>query len=207
MNKTLIYQASVKDVQQIVEVHLKSFPGFFLTYLGYGFLSVFYSASINDKTSIAYVAEDNNKIIGFVLGTKEPKGYYSRLLKQNWGRFGLASIWPLIKRPSIAPRLLRAYKMPSINKDYSDNVKLMSLAVTPDAQGRGIGKELVKAFIKGSLKHGASLIYLTTDKEDNEYVNRFYLSQGFLCDNSYVTPEGRKMNIYIFDLHKVISSR
>jgi len=41
---------------------------------------------------------------------------------------------------------------------------------------------------------------LTTDRDNNDKINRFYLSLGFACERTFVTPEGRTMNEYVIDL-------
>jgi hypothetical protein len=53
----------------MVEVHLQSFPHFFLTFLGSAFLAQLYSGIIADPSGIALVAEKDGQIVGFVAGT------------------------------------------------------------------------------------------------------------------------------------------
>ena len=113
--QTTIRSARESDAASMVDVHMKSFPGFFLTFLGDAFLRELYAATISDQAGIAFVAEENSRVVGFVTGTDEPAGFYRRLLRQRWWRFGRASVWPFIRRPSIAPRLLRAFKKPQQN--------------------------------------------------------------------------------------------
>ncbi len=76
----------------------------------------------------------------------------------------------------------------------------MSIAVSPDAEGKGIGGLLVKAFCAEMGKRGAPTVCLTTDKENNDRTNRFYQKQGFHLSRSFVTPEGRAMYEYVLDL-------
>ena len=76
----------------------------------------------------------------------------------------------------------------------------MSIAVEPTYQGQGIGKELVRAFLEEAKMRGLKYVNLTTDAVDNERVNHFYQKLGFQVHRSCVTPEGRKMNEYIFRL-------
>jgi hypothetical protein len=60
-----------KDIDQVVVVHIKSFQGFFLTFLGAPFLKAFYSFIRSERKSISIVAESlqDHKIIGFVVGS------------------------------------------------------------------------------------------------------------------------------------------
>ncbi|MGB0383216.1 MAG: GNAT family N-acetyltransferase [Ardenticatenaceae bacterium] len=190
----------IKDVNKMVKVHLSSFSGFFLTFLGPAFLHELYTAIITDSSGIGHVYEDHNEIQGFVIGTGQPSGFYRRLLHQRWWRFGLASIKAVLKKPSIIPRLLRAVRMPQQAAFRSHIGTLMSIAVLPDAQGKGIGQALVQKFLQEAKQRGLTQVNLTTDRLDNDAVNSFYQKLGFSCIRHFVTPEGREMNEYIIDL-------
>jgi ribosomal protein S18 acetylase RimI-like enzyme len=76
----------------------------------------------------------------------------------------------------------------------------MSIAVNPDEQSRGVGKELVKGFLEEAKKRGLHQVDLTTDAIGNEAVNHFYQSLGFELERTYTTPDGRVMNEYLFNL-------
>lgn len=188
------------DVPAVVQVHIKGFPGFFLTFLGSAFLRELYMATLTDHDGIGFVAEDGKKICGFVSGTAQPGGFYRRLLRQRWWRFALASIRPALKHPTIIPRLLRAFSMPEQVTQQQGRCTLMSLAVLPEMQGKGIGQGLVQAFMDEAKKRGVRYVDLTTDQDANESTNRFYQKIGFVCTRTYVTPEGRPMNEYLIDL-------
>jgi ribosomal protein S18 acetylase RimI-like enzyme len=190
----------VEDVPTTVRIHMASFANFFLTFLGPAFLKQLYTGTLNDPSGIAIVAEIDNKICGFVTGTATPSGFYSRLIKHRWWRFGMACVVPAILRPTVVPRLLRAFKKPNQTADKKRCGTLMSLAVAPEFQGKKVGKALVTAFLRESKNKGLHQVDLTTDRSDNEGVNRFYEELGFYCEQTYTTPEGRMMNIYVVDL-------
>ena len=199
-DETRIRSASPKDVSAIVGVHLRSFEGFFLTFLGPAFLHQLYSAILADPSGIAFVLEDEQGICGFVAGTGQPSGFYRRLLRQRWWRFALASVAPVFKRPSVIPRLLRAFSMPRQVAQEEGRGTLMSIAVLPEAQGKGVGKALVHAFLKEAARRGLRQVDLTTDRDNNEATNHFYQSLGFIFERTFTTPEGRAMNEYVISL-------
>lgn len=188
------------DVLAVVQVHQQSFTGFFLTFLGPAFLRELYSSTLNDPSGISYVVEQENKIIGFVVGTEQPSGFYRRLLLQHWWKFAIASLLPLLRRPIILPRLLRAFYAPATATQISKRGTLMSIAVLPGRQGNGVGRILVGEFLKESMRRGLHQVDLTTDRDDNEAANRFYQKLGFVRTNFFITPEGRNMNEYVIDL-------
>jgi len=191
---------NVNDVNAVVKVHLSSFQGFFLTFLGRQFLSELYAGIVVDSTGIAFVYREEDRVLGFIAGTSQPAGFYSRLLNRRWWRFALASLMPILKNPLIIPRLLRAFRKPQDVSNQPDTGTLMSIAVTPEAQGRGLGQVLVKAFLEEAADRGLKHVDLTTDKNNNDSVNQFYQRMGFQCSRTFVTSEGREMNEYVIDL-------
>jgi GNAT superfamily N-acetyltransferase len=191
----------VQDVGEVVMIHQRAFPTFFLSFLGPGFLFELYSAVASDVARIAFVSHRAGELVGFVAGTVEPASFYRRLLRRRWWRFVVASLWPALRRPSTVPRLLRALRKPSESCKRVDHAELMSVAVSPKAQGTGVGKLLVEAFVAEARRRNAKAVYLTTDGVGNEAANVFYRRLGFHCSRTFLTPEGRSMNEYeiIFD--------
>lgn len=188
------------DLHQVVEVHLKSFQGFFLTFLGARFLRELYGNIQKDSKGILFVAESQGRIEGFIAGVEEQSGFYQRLVKKRQWAFSVAALGALIKRPSIAPRLIRALRRPAESKQASAEACLMSIAVRPESEGREIGRRLVQQFCRELASRGAHAVCLTTDKDKNDVVNHFYEKLGFRLVRSYKTPEGRLMSEYYLSL-------
>lgn len=195
-----IRQMLYTDVASVVKVHAESFPNFFLTFLGRSFLCELYSAILADQDGISFVATNGREVSGFVAGTGQPAGFYRRLLHQRWWRFAFVAIPSILKRPTIVPRLLRAFAIPEQVTHEDRRGTLMSIAVLPGCQGSGIGHMLVAAFLKAAINRGLRQVGLTTDRLNNEAANRFYQSLGFVCERTYITPEGRSMNEYVIEL-------
>ena len=188
------------DLERVVNIHLMAFQGFFLSVLGHRFLVELYSGILEDTSGIFFLYECDNVVQGFVAGTDSPAGFYSRLVGQRWWRFALAAILPVLKRPSIIPRLLRAFSRGSAEDVHGNCATLMSIAVAPEAQGQGIGHALVQAFVREAARRGLAQVNLTTDKLDNDNTNYFYQRLGFMLHQTFTTPEGREMNEYVIDL-------
>lgn len=191
---------TANDLETTVEVHLRSFEGFFLASLGGPFLKEFYRAMQLDDSTIALVSERDGSIVGFVVGTLRPDGLYKRALSRSWFRLLRAAIVPVIRKPGTALRLLRRLFVAHQFTYEEGEALLLSLAVLPSEQGRGIGHQLVAAFLEEAKKRGAASISLTTDKLGNDSVNQFYLRSGFQRRQAFVTPEGREMNEYFLGI-------
>jgi ribosomal protein S18 acetylase RimI-like enzyme len=199
--ETLIKEMEEGQISSVVAVHLESFQGFFLSFLGPAFLRELYSSMLEDKDGICLVALDHDKVVGFVAGTTRSSGVYSRLLRQRLIRFCAAAVPAVLKRPSILPRLFRGITDPH-GEPASDLNRgtLMSIAVLPAEQGKGIGQKLVGAFLEKVSLEGIGQVDLTTDKENNEDANLFYRQLGFRMERTFTTREGRVMNQYLIDL-------
>jgi len=192
------------DVESVTYIHLSSFAGFFLSFMGLHFLREFYKTILLDESGIALVSAQAGGISGFAVGTTEPDGFYKRTILRNWHRFLLASVNPVVKKPQTALRLSRRLFMTTQSNYPENEALLLSIAVHPSKQGAGIGKQLIESFSKEAKNRGATSISLTTDKLNNDMTNQFYIRCGFACARSFITSEGRQMNEYrkyfIFDI-------
>lgn len=185
----------------VVDIHMASFPGFFLSALGRRFLSLYYHGIVRSADGIGLISVSENAVSGFVTGFVNPKGFYRKLLKSDWFRFGMASVPALVRKPLIALRLLRAL-WKSAGAPQGAAAELSSLAVSPGEQGKGAGQTLVAAFLREAERKGASYAYLTTDALENARANEFYRQQGFELARTYVTTEKRQMFEYRYLLVK-----
>jgi ribosomal protein S18 acetylase RimI-like enzyme len=192
--------ARTEDVDAVVGIHLLSFPGFFLTFLGADFLRLVYSELLKDKEGILLVADQTGSLGGIVSGVTRQSGFYGRLLRRQKWRFAAATVGALVRRPSIAGRLLRVLKKPKEASEASAEACLMSIAVAPQAARRGLGVALVRAFCDELRVRSVSRFCLTTDRDENEEVNAFYARLGFELGRTFTTPEGRRMNEYVMTL-------
>jgi ribosomal protein S18 acetylase RimI-like enzyme len=191
----------LSDVNQVVNVHLSSFQGFFLTFLGPEFLSLLYTFMVSSSDGVGYVfMDEGERIVGFVCGSTEPSGFYRRFFKKQWLHIVLATLWLVVRNPSIVPRLVWRVLYPPQPSTDPATATLMSIAVLPEHQNKGLGKVLVLEFLSEMQRRGIQRVNLTTDKEGNDAGNAFYHRLGFRLARSFVTPEGRWMNEYVITL-------
>lgn len=193
-----VRMAGNTDVAQIVETHLQSFSGFFLTFLGRDFLQLLYAQFAQE--GVVFVADLDGRVAGFVAGVTQQSGFYRRLVERQKWAFAHAALSAALRRPSIIPRLLRALKRPAAAQQFAAEACLTSIAVRPEAAGQGLGQQLVRAFCAELAARDVPAVCLTTDRDKNERVNRFYQQLGFQLSSTFVTPEGRAMNEYVISL-------
>jgi len=190
-----------QHLDEVVEVHLRAFKGFFVSFLGPKFLKEFYRSLSEDPEGIAFVAlqENTNRVLGSVAGPLRPAGYFKALLKRRWWAFGLSCIRAILRRPSILKRVLRAAFYRGDAAEGPPRALLTAISVLPETQGQGVGKALMDAFACEVRRRGGRGCFLTTDAQGNEAVNRFYAVCGWRLESTFTRPDGRTMNRYVLD--------
>lgn len=185
------------DVPEAAALHLEAFPTFFLSSLGLPFLREFYRGFLSDPTAVTVSARgESGNLVGCVVGTTTPDGFFKRLLRRRLLGFVLASTRVAIAKPSIAPRLLGAVRYRGVDVPGASGALLSSICVDPRTQGAGIGAQLISAWEAEAARKGARAAHLTTDAEDNASVNAFYEQQGWTNTTTFTTAQSRRMNLY-----------
>lgn len=187
-------------VDEVVEAHMRSFPGFFLTFLGRGFLRQLYRGFAEHGSSGLLAAADESGVAGFLAYSADMGGLYRHLLRRRLVPFAWHALLGLLRRPGALFRLVRALGYPGGARREEPYVGLSSIGVLPERGGSGIGTMLVDRLKGIAADSPAAYIRLETDAEGNEGANGFYQRNGFVLHHAYVTPEGRRMNEYRYYL-------
>lgn len=198
-----MYYRQVKPLEYFVltNIHLLAFNDFFLTTLGKSFLNAYYKSCLKSKESINVCVEnEQGKIVGFGLGCINSKGFHKRLIKQNLITFIIQGIIILFSKPKDLFRLASNLEKTAYKDDDGNYCDLLSIAVLPDYNGLGIGKELIKRFEEEAIKKGCKKISLTTDFENNESVIEFYKKSGYKIFYTFKSYPNRFMYKMIKDI-------
>lgn len=196
---------SQKDVlDAIVDLHLDTFNGFFLSSMHRGFLRTLYKSFAEHKSSELLAAyEDVGVPIGFLAFSWDTTGVYSYMLWRHFFPFVWYSFLSFLKRPSIFGKLFSALKMPARSKRDEHYCKVFSLGVRSDRQGLGVGSALLDNLKRRVNFNKYSYITLETDAENNDFANTFYQNNGMTLSSVFVTPEGRVMNKYHYRVKRI----
>ena len=121
----VIRKAEVKDLNQIVAIHFERFSGFFLTSLGRDFLKTFYKAYLKNP-GVLLVLEDEGEVKGFAAGSRDNRGFFKKLLKNNFVGFAISGLKILFANPKALKRIAS-----NIGKSEKNNfafAELLSIA-------------------------------------------------------------------------------
>jgi ribosomal protein S18 acetylase RimI-like enzyme len=176
------------DLHDVVSLHCRAFPNFFLSFLGPVFLRIYYRFVVDEGIALVAVEVDGT-IAGFAAGALDSRSFYRALLRRRALSIGIALLPAMVRRPStLASVLRRARQKSAVEARTPAGAELMSLAVDSVYRQRGTGRALIDA-----LAARAGNLWLTTDAVDNDAVIRFYGNLGFARTRAYTTAEGRAM--------------
>ena len=196
-----IRKASHDDLESIVDMHLIAFPEYYLTRLGRRVVWGTYDQYFKSDLLFPLVATMDGKPVGFIAGTF-PGGNMDSDFWQNtfyavvWGLLcGLLRcdkvIWGgILDRVKRIPRALRVkFKSGGVRQSSPSASKpiggwLVSIAVLPEARGKGVAKAMLNFFEQQEIKHGAKRIRLCAYK-NNARALAFYEKSGFkrICED------------------------
>lgn len=176
------------DLNEVTCIHLKAFPGRALSLLGAEGVQRYYAWQLNGPhEAVALGVFLDEKLVGFCFGGVF-HGALSGFLKQNkkyltWQV--LTHPWlaanPLFRqRLNLAQTILGGQKSTQPTQPVSQpkSFGILAIAVDPEFQGQGYGKELSKAAEAIALERGFSRMHLTVDI-DNVQAISFYECSGW----------------------------
>lgn len=185
-------------INEIVTIHLNTFTGFFLTFMGRGFLKQMYQSYCDHDESGLLVAEEDGKALGFLAFSSNFSGLYKFMIKTRLIQFGWYSIGAFFRRPSAFMHIISAFLKPCEAKREEKYVELSSIGVDPNVKSKGVGSKLIDALKDNVDFDKYAYINLETDAVDNEGAIHFYEKNGFVRERMFETDEGRKMYEYRF---------
>ena len=198
-NKILIRRVKVDEkslINDLVTIHLETFTGFFLTFMGRGFLNQMYCSYCEHGESGLYVAEYSGRPVGFLAFSSDYSDLYKYMLKKKWYIFGLYSIKAFFRRPSIFFHIISAFFKPKEVIRNEKYVELSSIGIDPNLKSKGIGSLLIEKLKEDVDFNIYDYITLETDAINNENAIHFYEKNGFVKQRIYRTREMRVMVEY-----------
>ena len=197
-------EANKDYIKTIAELHKRAFPSFFLTQLGVPFLRTLYTGYMEDEDSGIIVAEDGDKLVGFIAYSNDYARFYKGLIKNHLIKFAFCSFGAAVRHPSFIKRLLGAFKKSYSVVKEEKYVELASICVDPAIESKGVGSALIDYLKRNVDFDKFAYINLETDADGNDGVNKFYLKNGFELARTFTTAEGRHMNEYRYARGEIV---
>lgn len=173
----MIKPLELKHIPQVAKIHVRVLKQDFLPSLGTDFLEILYSGVIKNNEAFGFVAEEKNKVIGFVIGTKNMDRFFKTALTANLLKLVYLMAIKLLSRPALIKKTLETFLY--TKKDKGPKSELVVIAVLDKWQGKGIGKKLVKSletFLK-KIKISKYKVTVYADKKAVKFYSKLNYSK------------------------------
>lgn len=179
-----IVEMTKAHVSAVAKLHRDSIKTGLTAWLGQRFCEHLYWAIGSTPYSFVLVYEDEqHRPLGFICCATNTSKMYKSVILRHFFSLTLSAISKFL-RPSVIKRALTAIERPKMFKagDFSKwelpEAEVVSIAVSPNAQGRHVGTQLLEAAFKRFRCLGHNKIRVWTT-EDNEQATAFYRKRGF----------------------------
>jgi len=189
-----------RDALQVAGLHIQGISKGFISSLGQLFVASLYEAIAEDKNSFGFVEVEGDKVLGFVVFSRNLSGLYKSILFKKGFKFGLIiakQIFSFRVLKKIFDNIFYPSKMKTLNLP---DAELLSIAVSQQGQGKGIAKKLIKFGFRECAKRNIGQIKVLV-AANNEPANNLYQKCGFEL-KTQIDNHNILSNIYVKDLKK-----
>lgn len=192
------------DAIQTARLHVQELPGGFFPSLGAKFLRVYHRSFMDSPYAVAFVAERNSQIEGFLLGVVDPGPHGAHVLRRWSLRLAGPAAQALLMQPRVLAVFLRTRLVryarglwrrrgsaraggPGVNPGTW--TVLSHVAVDSSCRGSGAGASLVKRLHEDVVAAGAAGVVLLTAVDGRG--PGFYLRLGYEDEGVVVGSDGQ----------------
>ena len=177
-----ILPLSAEHVSEVARLHMTGISEGFLSSLGEKFLCCLYGAAAESEMSFGYVAVDKGKVLGFVSCAESTGGLYKAILKKYLHKLLWACLPAMLKPRNIKHALETLFYPARVEGDLP-SAELLSIVVSQEARGLGLGRKLVEACSDEFRRRGiGSFKAMVFEKFPS---NSFYQRVGFKSVGKY----------------------
>jgi ribosomal protein S18 acetylase RimI-like enzyme len=191
----IIRKIEDRDLNSIIKIHTQAFPDHFLTKLGPLFLKQYYRDVSKNKLGILLGIFQNEILIGICAATKHSANFNKKIILQNPFMYILFALYLIVTKPRYLYRLVKNINKVSFDgNDDGNYAELLSIAINPNIQGKGVGKLLLIALEDMLYQQSIYYLSLTTDSFNNDKALNFYIkSMGYTILYEFTAYPNRKM--------------
>lgn len=188
MESLVIRPLQTTDLAAVARVHILAFPQSALTQLGHGLVARYYAWQLTGPHDVAaYGAFEDLRLVGFVVAGRFERAL-SGFVNANRRHLALRLFsrpW-LLTNPLVQQRVASAGRwalrrnLPTIATAPADRKTfgVLAIAVHPDVQGNGVGRDLMAAVECSAKERGLHQLHLTVEPVNLRAV-RFYERLGW----------------------------
>jgi len=185
---------------RVAELHCAALAGDFLPSLGQRFLTVFYEGVLDLGVGSGFVAIEDGRPVGFVLGSADTSVLFKRVVARRAVALGWRTIPAVIRKPALVANVLETFLYPGKEDAVPEKAELVVIGFDAAYRGRGLGRGLVNALNDAFRAQGVRS-YKVTVLQENLGANSFYRALGFQPVHEFELYK-KKWNLYTLDLKR-----
>jgi len=182
-----IRSGTATDSGAVARLHAAQISQGFLSLLGPGFLARLYRRILHHPTSFLVVAEGPGRAVGFIAGSTDVAALYRSFLWRDGVMAGLGAARHLIPRWRRVAETLRHGTSGGVGRGRG--AELLAVAVDGPWAGRGIGGDLVAAFLEEATARGATAAHVVVAADNGGAVS-LYRRAGFVITDRFELHAG-----------------
>jgi ribosomal protein S18 acetylase RimI-like enzyme len=179
----VIIPLSKQHVHQAAQLHCASLTGL-VSELGILAAKAYYAGFVKAGTGVGFVYTEEDRVLGYVLGSKNPGKLKREVLLRNPAGVMVGLCTGIARRPAALASLVKSFHGPDSGSYDNQAAELTYLVVSKDCRSGGIGRQLVDAFTQAMRDAGVPAYELSVD-DDNQPAIGFYERLGFRLIGRY----------------------
>ncbi len=186
-----------EQVSAVARLHQRHIDQGFLSRLGCRFLGHLYDAMRCSGHAVCLTAEHEGEVHGFISGAFSLPAFYRDFLRRK----ALPASWcvlPHVIRPAVAIKVAETLRHASKQQSLPA-AELMSIAVSEESRGKGIGRSLFQGLVKEFRDEGIVKFKVVAGADLTE-ANRFYRKMAGV-PSGRVSVHGHEVSqVYVWEL-------
>jgi len=186
-----------EDCEQVARLHTTNIQIGVLSILGISFVKLIYQSMIGSNNAFCIVAEDNNKIVGFVSGTTSLNKFYKEFIKNNFIKAPIVLL-PKIINPKIMRKIFNILLYPNRVHGLPE-AEFMSIVIDERYRVKGLARILINELIKDFKKRGINK-FKSVVSSSLVSVYKFYEIMGATFHSDIAVYKGEKWKAHIWEI-------
>jgi ribosomal protein S18 acetylase RimI-like enzyme len=163
--------ASGVEWRSVASLHAGGIEEGFLSSLGVRFLGHLYRRVMRTPSAFLLVADDGVRPVGFVAGSGDVARLYRDFVVHDGIVAAFSAGVRLLRHPRQVTETLGHRN--SRGSTAKQGAELLAIAVEPGAQGRGVGAQLVGAFLETVASHGLNGAYVVVGADNTAAISLY----------------------------------
>jgi len=195
-----IREITVQDAPMVAALHIKGIKTGFISSLGIDFVTALYEAIAKNKSSFGFVAEENDKVLGFIAFTTNLNKLYKSVITKSGIKFALLLVAKIFSLKTIKKVFETLFYPNRIKKLDLPSAELLSIVIDKEQREKGLATGLVQKGLAKCARRGIEKVKVLV-AADNQSANKLYKKYGFELV-AQIENHGILSNIYVAETSK-----